>query len=95
MPPVTKELFDEKLTQQRNEAEDKKKDTSKFCNVCNKSFSNANAYENHMNSKKHKIIEGKCEKHVDGGSGGEKTATGGGEATKKTVNNQVKEVYLN
>ncbi len=59
LPPITRELFTEKLAQQKSQAEDEKKDTSKFCNVCSKSFSNMNAYTNHMNSKKHKIIKSK------------------------------------
>eukprot|EP00794_Sanderia_malayensis_P003578 gene3578-4082_t len=68
LPPITQELFEEKLLQQKAEAEDKKKDTSRFCNVCNKSFTNAKAFDNHMSSKKHKSVEAKsggCIGHVE------------------------------
>ena len=59
LPPVTKEAFEEKLAQQRAEQEEQNKDTSKQCQMCNKSFSNENAFANHMKSKKHKLVASK------------------------------------
>eukprot|EP00112_Aurelia_sp_Birch-Aquarium-sp1_P022729 Seg6501.2 transcript_id=Seg6501.2/GoldUCD/mRNA.D3Y31 product="Zinc finger protein 622" protein_id=Seg6501.2/GoldUCD/D3Y31 len=61
LPPVTKEAFEEKLAQQKVEEEDRDKDTSRQCQMCNKSFSNENAFANHMKSKKHKLVASKVE----------------------------------
>lgn len=62
LPPVTEELFLEKLAQQKTNAQEQKKDKSQFCEACNKPFKNENAYENHISSKKHKLVLGNCNK---------------------------------
>lgn len=67
LPPITQELFEEKLIQQRNQQLDENKDNSQFCSICSKSFSSQNAYMNHMKSKKHKLVESK--KGIAGGKG--------------------------
>ena len=59
LPPVTQEVFNEKLAQQQKEQSEEKKDTTQFCSICSKSFSNQNAYMNHLKSKKHKLVENK------------------------------------
>lgn len=57
LPPVTSEEFQRRVITQRTNDEIGKQDKSVYCNVCRKSFGNQKAYENHMNSKKHKENE--------------------------------------
>jgi pre-60S factor REI1 len=54
LPPVSAEDFQEKIHNQRNLEELSKQSKNAYCAVCRKSFSNQNAYDNHLNSKKHK-----------------------------------------
>lgn len=54
LPSVTSEEFQRRVLNQRNNDELLKQDTSMYCNACRKSFGNQNAYDNHLNSKKHK-----------------------------------------
>ena len=62
MPPVTAEVFREKVLAQKAEsnaqAEEK---NSKHCDVCNKFFSSENAFTNHLHSKKHQEQQAKSE----------------------------------
>jgi len=65
MPPVTAEVFQQKVLEQRAEVEAQQQSKTKtmHCKVCNKTFSSENAYGNHMSSKKHKELEaGKVKK---------------------------------
>ncbi|XP_022906749.2 cytoplasmic 60S subunit biogenesis factor ZNF622-like [Onthophagus taurus] len=57
LPPVSAEDFQKKVILQRAQNEDLSADTSTYCQVCRKSFGNGNAYDNHLNSKKHKENE--------------------------------------
>lgn len=59
MPPVTAENFQERVLAQRTTAEQKLNDaaTIESCAVCNKRFSSANAYYNHLKSHKHQQAE--------------------------------------
>ncbi|XP_031570774.1 zinc finger protein 622-like [Actinia tenebrosa] len=61
MPPVTAEVFQEKVLAQRAEAEAKEqtKSTIMYCKICNKNFSSENAYKNYLQSKKHLEIVAK------------------------------------
>lgn len=59
LPPITQEVFEEKLVQQRNQQLEENKNNSRFCNLCSKPFSSQNAYTNHLKSKKHKFVESK------------------------------------
>ena len=59
LPPITQEVFEEKLLQQRNQQLEENKNNSRFCNLCSKPFSSQNAYINHLKSKKHKFVESK------------------------------------
>ena len=65
MPPVTAEIFQQKVLEQKEEmaAQSKSKGVTRFCDLCNKSFSSGNAFANHMQSKKHKELLAKFEKH--------------------------------
>ncbi|CAH0560373.1 unnamed protein product [Brassicogethes aeneus] len=54
LPPVTAEEFQRRVLNQRNTEELMRQDTNVYCNACRKSFGNQNAYDNHLNSKKHK-----------------------------------------
>ncbi|KAK9512505.1 hypothetical protein O3M35_000913 [Rhynocoris fuscipes] len=54
LPPVTSEDFQLRVLQQREKDAALLQDTSVFCKVCRKSFGSAPAFENHLNSKKHK-----------------------------------------
>lgn len=59
MPPVTAENFQERVLAQRATAEQQLTDASltESCSVCNKKFSSANAYQNHLQSHKHQQAE--------------------------------------
>lgn len=57
LPPVTSEEFQLRVLNQRNADEMEKQDKSVYCSACCKMFSNQNAYDNHLNSKKHKENE--------------------------------------
>lgn len=59
MPPVTAENFQERVLAQRAAAEQQLHDTAatEGCAVCNKKFSTANAYQNHLQSHKHQQAE--------------------------------------
>lgn len=59
MPPVTAEVFQQKVLAQRAEVEAQQQSKTKtmHCKLCNKTFSSENAYGNHMSSKKHKELE--------------------------------------
>ncbi|XP_037934756.1 zinc finger protein 622-like [Teleopsis dalmanni] len=56
LPPVTAEEFQKRVLDLRNakaEAEEERQ-TNLYCNACRKQFTNQNAHDNHLNSKKHK-----------------------------------------
>ncbi|EFA01610.1 cytoplasmic 60S subunit biogenesis factor ZNF622 [Tribolium castaneum] len=57
LPPVSAEDFQRKVFMQRSVEEEKKQDKSVHCQICRKLFGNQNAYDNHLNSKKHKENE--------------------------------------
>lgn len=57
LSPVTAEEFQRRVYSQRNADEVLKQDQSVYCSACHKSFGNQNAYDNHLNSKKHKDNE--------------------------------------
>ncbi|XP_060899593.1 cytoplasmic 60S subunit biogenesis factor ZNF622 [Labrus mixtus] len=59
MPPVTAENFQERVLAQRLATEQQLSDAAatEGCGVCNKKFSSANAYQNHLQSHKHQQAE--------------------------------------
>lgn len=57
LPPVTAEEFQRRVHSQRDADQQVTQDTTVYCSACRKSFGNKNAYENHLNSKKHKDNE--------------------------------------
>lgn len=59
MPPVTAEVFQQKVLAQKAEVEvqQQSKTKSLHCQLCNKTFSSENAFSNHLSSKKHKDVE--------------------------------------
>lgn len=59
MPPVTAENFQERVLAQRAAADQHLSDAAatESCAVCNKTFSSANAYQNHLQSHKHQQAE--------------------------------------
>ncbi|XP_034470137.1 zinc finger protein 622 [Hippoglossus hippoglossus] len=86
MPPVTAENFQERVLAQRAAAEQHLTESlsTEGCAVCNKKFSSANAYQNHLQSHKHqqaekqallasqKEVERMNEKNLEKGLGDEK-----------------------
>ncbi|KAL3267379.1 hypothetical protein HHI36_011510 [Cryptolaemus montrouzieri] len=54
LPPVTSEAFQTRVTNIRNFNTQLEQDKSVYCKPCRKLFGNPNAYDNHLNSKKHK-----------------------------------------
>ena len=59
MPPVTAEVFQQKVLAQKAEVEAQQQNKTKslHCQLCNKTFSSENAFSNHLSSKKHKDVE--------------------------------------
>lgn len=59
MPPVTAENFQQRVLAQRAAAEQQLNGATvtEGCVVCNKKFSSANAYQNHLQSNKHQQAE--------------------------------------
>lgn len=86
MQPVTAENFQERVLEQRAAAEQQLSDAAatKDCALCNKKFSSANAYHNHLQSHRHqqaekhaalavqREVEKMNEKNLEKGLGGEK-----------------------
>ncbi|XP_071108701.1 cytoplasmic 60S subunit biogenesis factor ZNF622-like isoform X1 [Haliotis cracherodii] len=69
MPPVTAENFQQRVLAQRaqvslNRLADEGKDTARNCLICGKHFNTQNAFDNHIQSKKHKEMEAKQEKKL-------------------------------
>lgn len=76
MPPVTAEVFQEKVLFQRNQVwdfqcfgskwrfalqtEERALSHSNYCSSCRKQFGNDSAYSNHLQSKKHKALKLSC-----------------------------------
>ncbi|XP_067650651.1 cytoplasmic 60S subunit biogenesis factor ZNF622-like isoform X2 [Haliotis asinina] len=65
MPPVTAENFQQRVLAQRAQLADKDKDTGCSCQVCRKHFNTQNAFDNHIQSRKHKEMEAKQEKKLE------------------------------
>jgi pre-60S factor REI1 len=68
MPPVTLESFEQRMV--KHEAQMKVlsgevKEPTGYCVACRKSFGSKKAYENHLNSKKHKEFQEQFEKKED------------------------------
>lgn len=57
LPPVTLERFHQKVSLLGNNANQNVEQSVTFCGCCNKQFQSKNAFENHLNSKKHKENE--------------------------------------
>lgn len=60
MAPVTAEGFQERVRAQRAVAEQASKGTATYCAVCSKKFACFNAYENHLQSRRHVELEKKA-----------------------------------
>lgn len=62
LPPVTVEEFNRRVVTQREKDEATGQVVSIYCNICRKPFTNQNAMDNHLNSKKHKLTLKELEK---------------------------------
>ncbi|KAG6453621.1 hypothetical protein O3G_MSEX008265 [Manduca sexta] len=58
LPPVKLEEFELRAKEHR-ERQNASQDESQYCKCCSKLFNTKNAFNNHLNSKKHKILEEK------------------------------------
>lgn len=56
LPPVNPEEFQRRVIQQQEKEQFTILDQSTYCKVCKKSFGNPKAFDNHINSKKHKDL---------------------------------------
>ncbi|KAK3108681.1 hypothetical protein FSP39_013226 [Pinctada imbricata] len=54
LPPVTADTFQQKVLAQRAKVQEQSKTENVKCDLCSKHFSTQNAYQNHLQSKKHK-----------------------------------------
>ncbi|KAJ2946472.1 hypothetical protein O0L34_g12520 [Tuta absoluta] len=57
IPPVTLEEFELRAREHRDQQAQEEQDDSQFCKYCSKLFNSKNAFNNHLNSKKHKLAE--------------------------------------
>jgi pre-60S factor REI1 len=57
LPPIRADAFNAKILERRTEVEEGGKSKEDRCQACQKSFSSLNAYQSHLNSKKHKETE--------------------------------------
>lgn len=73
LPPVTTEVFKEKVLSQRAKVEEEQKVQSLVCQLCSKHFSSDNAYQNHIRSKKHKELSTKAQQQSNKTSDQENT----------------------
>lgn len=60
MAPVTAEGFEERVWAQRALAEQQGRATATYCAACCKKFASANAYDNHLRSRRHAELERKA-----------------------------------
>jgi pre-60S factor REI1 len=77
LPPVTAEDFQRRVLQHKETAEAQSQDVSLYCEPCRKTFSSQNAFDNHLQSKKHKdascnFVPHQNENQVSGSSGNNK-----------------------
>ncbi|CAF4784448.1 unnamed protein product [Pieris macdunnoughi] len=59
IPPVTLEAFEQRAKEHKEQSQNENCDESVYCKCCSKLFNTKNAYNNHLNSKKHKLAEQK------------------------------------
>uniref|UniRef100_F1KYZ8 Zinc finger protein 622 n=1 Tax=Ascaris suum TaxID=6253 RepID=F1KYZ8_ASCSU len=66
LPPITADQFQEKVLSYRDKAAEEEAAASHrlFCEVCNKQFQSTNAYDNHLNSKRHKENDSKSSQNT-------------------------------
>ncbi|XP_028164368.1 cytoplasmic 60S subunit biogenesis factor ZNF622 [Ostrinia nubilalis] len=57
IPPVSLEEFEQRAREHKKQAENDSQGESEFCKCCSKVFNTKNAYNNHLNSKKHKLAQ--------------------------------------
>ncbi|KAK0420505.1 hypothetical protein QR680_014728 [Steinernema hermaphroditum] len=68
LPPISDHQFDEKVLNSRNQAEKQiteEQNCASLCKACSKVFKSSNAYDNHLNSKRHKENAAKFAKEND------------------------------
>lgn len=71
LPPVTASEFKQRLLAQQSKTAEEARDTSTRCGVCGKHFGTENAYNNHLQSKKHKEAEAKMKAASSAATGDE------------------------
>lgn len=59
IPPVTLEEFELRAKEHREQSQNLNRDESQYCKYCSKLFNTKNAFDNHLNSKKHKLSKGR------------------------------------
>lgn len=57
IPPVTLEEFELRAKEHKEQSQNANRDESQFCKYCSKLFNTKNAFNNHLNSKRHKLAE--------------------------------------
>ncbi|KAJ8734094.1 hypothetical protein PYW07_014645 [Mythimna separata] len=57
IPPVTLEEFELRAKEHREQTQNLNRDESQYCKYCSKLFNTKNAFDNHLNSKKHKLSQ--------------------------------------
>ncbi|XP_022820319.1 zinc finger protein 622 [Spodoptera litura] len=55
--PVTLEEFEQRVKEHKEQSQNESRDESQYCKYCSKLFNTKNAFDNHLNSKKHKLSE--------------------------------------
>ncbi|KAL4706824.1 hypothetical protein ACJJTC_010058 [Scirpophaga incertulas] len=57
IPPVSLEEFEKRAREHKDQLESNNQDETEFCRYCSKLFNTKNSYNNHLNSKKHKLSQ--------------------------------------
>ncbi|XP_050665402.1 cytoplasmic 60S subunit biogenesis factor ZNF622 [Leptidea sinapis] len=67
IPPVTLEEFELRAKEHREQAQNEASPETVHCKCCSKTFNTKNAFNNHLNSKKHKLAEQKSSSEMEQG----------------------------
>lgn len=57
IPPVSLEEFDKRAKEHKEQTDNINQGESEYCKYCSKYFNTKNSYNNHLNSKKHKLAQ--------------------------------------
>lgn len=89
--PVTAEVFQDKVLSQRAKLEEEQKTQSMVCQLCSKHFSTENAYQNHIQSKKHRELAAKAHQQENTSTSGARAPVSSAQRKKDAINTQIQQ----